>query len=108
MVAASDKALGERVAHIEGKLDRLIPTIERMEAKLDEALELARAKASKESVQEAHDRIDKVEVALVGKADKAEVKEVRDKILLWTGGLIVIGWLATKFGDRLFTVLFAK
>lgn len=97
---------GERVAAVEAILEKhVLPMLQAMDKKLDDIMN---EKASKESVREAHERLAKVEVALQGKADKSELKEVRDKVLLWTGGLIVIGWLAARLGDRLFTVLFAK
>lgn len=97
---------GERVAVVEAMLEKhVLPMLQRMDEKLDQIMN---EKASKESVREAHERLARVEVALQGKADKTEVREIRDKMLLWTGALIVIGWMVTKFGDRLFTVLFAK
>lgn len=104
--------LGERVARMEGVLEqRVLKGIERMETKLDEALEEIKEKASRPAVAEAHEQIDAIQIALKEKADKeavevalkdvrADVKQVRERMLVWTGGLaalFVLGnWVVPK------------
>lgn len=97
----TEKPIGERVAHIEGSLEQVLPAMQRMEDKLDKVLEGMEEKGSKSSVNSAHGRIDKVELALAEKADKKDLQQVRDKILLWTGGGVVIFALLSWFGPKL-------
>lgn len=91
-----EKPVGERVARLEGVLEQLLPTVIRMEEKLDIAL----AKASQESVDKAHERIDDLTEAIGSKADSRDVREMRDRVLVWTGGFaviaVLIGWIGPK------------
>lgn len=97
----TEKPIGERVAHIEGSLEQVLPAMQRMEDKIDKVLEGMEEKGSKTSVKEAHDRIDALQVAMQGKADKSDLQQVREKLILWTGGGIVIFALLSWFGPKL-------
>lgn len=101
----TDRPLGERVAHIEGGLEQVLPAIERMEVKLDKALEAMSEKGSADSVRQAHDRIDAMQVVMANKADKTDLQQVRDKVILWTGAGAVVMVLVMWFGPKLITIL---
>lgn len=93
-------------------MEQAAPMWKRMEDKLDKVLENLQEKASKGSVAEAHEEIDKLQLALGTKADRTEVeavrgelKQVRDKVLIWTGGGAVLVVLVAWYGPKLFALL---
>lgn len=103
------------MAALEATWERTLPTLERVEKKLDKALDLIGEKASRGSVAEAHGEIDKIQLALKEKADKADVKavdtkldELRSRMLIWTGAGLVIMVLVSWYGQKLLTVLATK
>lgn len=119
--AVTERPIGERVAHIEGALEQVLPSLKRMEDKLDTALETIKEKGSRQSVAEAHAEIDKLQLAMEKKADRAEVetkaektevdavrselKRLGDRILIWTGAGAVLMVLATWYGQKLLALL---
>lgn len=94
---------GERIAVVEAMLGQhVLPMLRQMDEKLDRIMD---EKASKASVDKAFEKLAKIEVALQGKADKAEVREVRDRVLTWTGVFAVLAVLVSWFGKELLAML---
>lgn len=93
----------ERVLAVEAILEKhVLPMLQKMDAKLDDIMN---EKASKESVDKAFARIGQVEAALQTKADRSELREVRDKVLMWTGVGAVLAVLVGWFGKELLSML---
>lgn len=101
------------MARVETVLDkRLLPGIERMEAKLDGALEAMQEKGSRQSVAEAHAEIDKIQLNLEKKADKTEVETVRGEVsqvqrtlARWAGIGAAVAVLLGWYGQKLIALL---
>lgn len=100
---AEGKSGDERMAVVETTLQtHVLPMLQKMDGKLDNIMA---EKASKESVKEAHEAIDELRKALDTKADKAEFDKVKEKVLIYTGGIGVIVVLASWLGPKLLTLL---
>jgi CHASE3 domain sensor protein len=102
----SDPTLNERMARVETVLEkRLLPGMERMEAKLDGALESVQEKGSRQSVADAHQEIDKIQLALEKKADKTEVEQVQRILARWAGIGVAVAILLGWYGQKLLGLL---
>jgi hypothetical protein len=84
--------LGERMAHLEGITTTMVlPSLERLEEKMDKALTTLGDTPNKESVFA-------LQLALEKKADKEEVGKLKETIFRWTGAIGVIVFILSMFG----------
>lgn len=105
----TEQDMSGRLGHVEGVLKTLAPQLDRMEKKIDKALDLIGDKASKDSVAGAHDEIENIKLQLEKKADRTEFYNLRLTIAMWAGGGIVasavLSTLVSMYGAKLLTIL---